>query len=799
MNTFLTTLSCIFFSTLCLFQSVRAMDSELISICNQSIDINYVDIEPIYCDDCTGTISIYLSQYCSGIEYSIDSGVTWQNSNYFEDVCFGVYLVIVREKNNPSNSSSKTIEVDNLIDFEPELSMTCSEHSFSALVDIKTHLGISYYKVSYYDPAGNWHVRSSGMYHFEFDIIHPESGDYQFYFEINGCVKTKTIHFDDDCLANKIKLLEPTITPAYCGLCNGSLKINILNEDPADFEYSLNAGLTWQNSSLFEGLCVDDYLLVARKRNNHELFGLTTTQIPNGPDPEFEIKMSCSDQSNTALVEITSNISNQGFKFSYNDPSGNFHELLSDTSQYHFTIPQAEVGLYFFNIDFKGCLNDYTVNFIEKCYQEVSIKELEVINSYCDLCNGSITIILEEGNDYDMEYSIDNGQTWQNENVFDNLCAGDYEIIARDKQYPLTPAISITYISNVNTSNHEIKMTCVENMYQAEVEIHTADGVTDFKISYTDPLGEYHELIGDTTDFVFTIDIPQTGDYIFNIENNLDGCIKSNHVFFEELCLSSVDIKLEDPEITGAYCGDCNGTMAILVNQGISQFVEYSIDQGATWQNSNYFENLCIDNYLIFVRNKYDHNIIVVTTIQIPNAPELEILTFDYECNSSENSLEAIVEVKNGTADYHLKYNNPQGEEIDLGTSYSDFIFGIENVIIGDYHFFVEDRLSCVKDTIISITEECVKTPTPVIEVLQHQFLISYTIQEGSIKIRINQIVRDEEIMIKVFSSTGKLVFHSHIHNSTSWSKNINLQPGTYFIVANSSTGQKKVSKQFVF
>lgn len=165
------------------------------------------------------------------------------------------------------------------------------------------------------------------------------------------------------------------------------------------------------------------------------------------------------------------------------------------------------------------------------------------------------------------------------------------------------------------------------------------------------------------------------------------------------------DIIIDDPQITGAYCDLNNGTITLNIVSSTTNLV-YSIDGGATWQDTPFFDNLGVDDYLIIIRDTVT-NCILTTTTQIPDAPDLDIIDFSFNCQEGENSADFIMTVDGGTAEYTLSYQIPGGGTYST-SSFNEMIpFQIDDIVEGNYTIFVEDRLGCVKDTTFFVQECC--------------------------------------------------------------------------------------------
>ena len=166
------------------------------------------------------------------------------------------------------------------------------------------------------------------------------------------------------------------------------------------------------------------------------------------------------------------------------------------------------------------------------------------------------------------------------------------------------------------------------------------------------------------------------------------------------------DIVIGEPTITGAYCDLMNGTININVISGPPQII-CSIDGGLSWQTNPFFDNLGVDDYLIIICDENDPTCCITTTTQIPDAPDLEIVEFDFACQAGENSADFTMSVSGGTAEYTLSYDLPGGGVYSTNSFNNVIPFTIDNIVEGNYTIYVEDRLGCVKDTTFFVEECC--------------------------------------------------------------------------------------------
>jgi len=240
----------------------------------------------------------------------------------------------------------------------------------------------------------------------------------------------------------------------------------------------------------------------------------------------------------------------------------------------------------------------------------------------CESMDGIITISVEDVAARQFEYSLD-GSNWQSENVFDNLAAGQYDIFVRyddgtcatqwDIPIELQPAAA-PFINDVFSTNP----TGLE-VFDGEIFIN-AFGNSD--IEYSIDNGANWQP---NPDFIGL----DTGSYTVLVRY-LDGSCVTPYlgnggapiILRVGDCLRFVDVIGNDP----LGCGSNDGHIFSIVEPFGN--VEFSINNGADWQNFEVFENLSAGTYTILAR-RTDIACQIDTTIILREGEDLEIFGVD--------------------------------------------------------------------------------------------------------------------------------------------------------------------------
>lgn len=220
----------------------------------------------------------------------------------------------------------------------------------------------------------------------------------------------------------------------------------------------------------------------------------------------------------------------------------------------------------------------------------LAITSVGKVNPTCTgLSNGSFTISATGGNGV-VQYSINGGSTWQNNNSFTGLAAGNYTVQVRDAagctasasgnpQVIAAPQImslnfAVTPVSTVGGNNGTIDLTVTGG--NTPRSFQWSNGVATEDLSNISP-GQYCVTVTDAAGCTIT------------------GC---GNVTAPVCTLAVTSVVANGPTCNSGS----NGTITVTTT-GANGAVQYSINGGNTWQATGSFTGLSSGSYTVQVRD----------------------------------------------------------------------------------------------------------------------------------------------------------------------------------------------------
>jgi len=455
-------------------------------------------------------------------------------------------------------------------------------------------------------------------------------------------------------------------SPSCYNFSDGSIQISTQNA-VGNVYYSIDGGITFQNSSNFSNLAAGTYDVVVKDDSGCELE--TQTIVITEPAEEQKAVLN--------QVPNLTGCSSSSLSFSFTKPikcssvSSLDFDLTSATGVQH-TITSVEctgTGEYSNNyiLTYSPSLSSGNYNLkvnpqtqssvIDKCLNSAEVIDVDFLFAYdspvtllstninpsCHNFSDGELIISAGSTSGEVQYSIDGGATFQNSNTFSNLAGGDYSIYVQD-------AAGCIANEDVSLLNPEVEDKAViggiPNIIDCEatsIEIQFSKPILCSSVSPAD-----FSLIADNGDVytITSITCIDTGEYSTDYELSfsptlvtgnfslvvnpvtensvIDRCIltatamKSNFSFTYESPVVA-NLAGQDPSCNNFSDGEISVSATNTTGN-----IQYSMDGGVSFQNSSTFLGLPAGDYEVFLVDGAGCN--ATTEIVTLDNPEIEEL-----------------------------------------------------------------------------------------------------------------------------------------------------------------------------
>jgi len=523
--------------------------------------------EPSVCSPSSGSIT--LETLGDSLEYSMDGGQSFQASPEFSNLEAGTYDLVIREVAHPNCVITE------------QVTLQLAEGLTIGNIDILNPSGCG-------TSDGALTINTSGE-GLEFSIDGGESfqqsatfgglsqGTYPIVVRLQdniSCVSVDTVALEAP--GGPVITSLDIVNPSDCGQVRGSITVNAAGEN---LEYSIDGGVSFQISPVFSNLLDEFFEVVVRDAINPTCVAKDSVYFNVLIAPQVSsIRTTDPTSCGSNDGEITIFAVGGGLSYSIdggiNFQASNIFKGLSGGS-YELVVKQENNPL---------CVatNRITLN-------APLAPEITSINTNnptgCGKSDGTIAVVATgEG----LEYSIDGGTTFQANNIFTSLAAGSYQIVVRDNKEE--PCIS-TEITNLKAP----EAPTINELTVKDPQCGTGDGAitvlaTGQNLEYSIDEGVTYQITNQFTGLV-------SGSYKVTVrEVNTTGCEVSDMAV-----LSASDIPTIQ-SITSTDVSNCDANDGEITVVASGQNLEYSLDGGTTYQQSNLFQNLAAGNYYVFVR-----------------------------------------------------------------------------------------------------------------------------------------------------------------------------------------------------
>ncbi len=627
-----------------------------------------------------GSISVVASGSTETLYYSIDAGSTWQTAFAFNNLAAGSYTLHVKDAND-----CLTVYASNPI--------VITEPPAISITDVST-TGISCFGES---DATITITASGGTGSLQYSINNGTT--YQSSNSFTGLsagTYNVVVKDDNDCTqayaSNPITISQPIIvsisnvvsTNLSCnGVSDGTITITA-SGGTGSLHYSIDDGSSWQSSNSFTGLSAGSYTIKVKDDNDCTKSYSSNPVIISEP-PAITIN-------NVASTDITCFAEADGtITVTATGGTGSLQYSIDNGTTWQSS--NAFIGLSSgsYNVvvkDANDCEITYTSNPVT-ITEPTALSISNVVAVDVPLCygdnTGSITVTASGGTG-SLQYSVDNGTTWQSSNIFTGLIAGDYNVVVKDAN-----DCEVSYDSNPVTIGQPDELT-INNVTSTDP---SCNGVSDGTITVT--------ASGGTGTLVYSIDNGTTfagngGVFTGLAAGSYDVVVKDAND-----CLNTYDnnpviltdppgITISDVSTTTPLCnGESNATLTITATGGSGDLM-YSIDDGVSYQdNGGAFTALSAGSYTIKVKDandcesSYTGNPVVISDPSVVTISDVTPTDVS-DCYGGTNG-EISVTATGGTGSLYYS--------IDNGTTFQGTGL-FTGLAAGDYDVVVKDDNDCL-------------------------------------------------------------------------------------------------------
>jgi gliding motility-associated-like protein len=590
-----------------------------------------------------GSATIAANGGTGTLQYSIDNGSTFQNSNTFNNLSPGNYQVVVTDANGCTAISTFVISQPTQLNATfNTVNTTCT--SANGTISVNATGGTPGYQYSFNNGASFQNNPTlSGILSGTYNILVTD---------INGCSSIGSATLTDAPGPVVSNVSASNIT--CFGLINGSATINI-NGGSNPVTYSLNSGAP-QSTGIFNNLSNGSYTVLITDANGCTANSNFNISQPTAINASYSsINSTCGNSDGSITIAASGGIG--GYTYSLNNGS---------TSQGSPIFNLMPAGSYNILItDANGCTQTISAS-INNSAAPI-IQSSTSTNISCNgSANGSITVI-STGGTGTLVYNLNGGPS-QTSGVFNNLGPGTYTISVSDNNgCTASTQATISQPSVLVATGSSTSSTCGNN--NGSLNFTAQGGTAPFSYSLNAGSSQSSNSFNNLVQGTYTL-----------LVTDANGCTTS----LQTQVAGAPGPILTQGVATNITCnGLSNGSIQIVSTGGTAP-IQYSINGGTTYSSTSSFQNLGPGSYNLMITDANGCTSVSSTTISQPLALGLTASTTNSTCGQSDGSI--IISANGGTTPYSFSING--------GLTYQP-IASFNSLPAGSYNLVLTDANGC--------------------------------------------------------------------------------------------------------
>ncbi|MEO8085539.1 MAG: gliding motility-associated C-terminal domain-containing protein [Bacteroidota bacterium] len=736
-----------------------------------------------------GSIDITASGGNGILLYSADGGTNFYNTFIFDSLFPGIYFLEVVDTNHCTAIDTVTLVQPSPLIFSVEIATEKCDRNDGSIV-IHASGATPDYQFSF---NGNAFVNDSGLFALDSGLYHLVVVD------SHGCIDSldAQVAFSAAPVLNAIN-----VTDVICfNAKDGTIAMNT-GGGSGILSYSIDNGTTFQLSSFFDSLDVGNYMVIISDTNQCTADTSVSIVQPMPFNFNFQsVPANCSFNNGSVSVNASGGIGSLSYSINHSGnftPDTNFISLVS--GNYTITVR-----------DSMGCEQDFTAS-----VSNLNGPVIQAVNSTNELCNGDqagTILINSTGGVGSIQFSIDNGTTFQASNSFANLPAGSYNIIVLDTAgCSANNTVLIIEPPALNANHLVVNAACGQSNGSATLNVTGGTGAYQYSIDgvnfQASPVfnnlfaGGYTITIRDANNCIVThpltvnnllapniSSVPTqnllcnnqpsgsitvhagggSGALTYSIDN---GVTFQSSILFDSLpagtyyvtvsdqnqCLASSVVQLTEPaplviaSTTGdETCSMNNGSISLVANGGTGPWA-YSIDSGLVYSGQQNHNGLNEGTYNIMIRDANGCKTFQQINLADLHSPQLTgLVSTNVNCNGgNDGSISLVTTGGSGSLVYSLNNNPPQA-----GALFS-------NLTQGNYIVTVTDTNSCIDTVHVLLVQ-----PPALISATSHLNPACFGSSDGT---------------ISIVASGGTAGYSYQWSNGATTDAVTNIADGTYYV-----------------